>query len=74
MSSLFVLVYRLENVIKKNPAAILVAFDAKGKTFRSEMLQEYKATRKETPDELKCQFAMVREFLNFPLMLLQNNN
>ncbi len=55
---------RLENVIKKNPAAILVAFDAKGKTFRSEMLQEYKATRKETPDELKCQFAMVREFLD----------
>jgi len=55
---------RLENVIKKNPAAILVAFDAKGKTFRSEMLEEYKGTRKETPEELKCQFAIVREFLD----------
>ena len=55
---------RLENVIKKNPAAILVAFDAKGKTFRSDMLEEYKATRKETPDELKCQFAIAREFLD----------
>lgn len=55
---------RLENVIKKNPAAILVAFDAKGKTFRSEMLEEYKGTRKETPEELKCQFAISREFLD----------
>lgn len=55
---------RLENVIKRNPAGILVAFDAKGKTFRSEMLEEYKGTRKETPDELKCQFAMARELLD----------
>jgi len=54
---------RLENVIKKHPECLLVAFDAKGKTFRSDMLEEYKATRKETPDELKCQFAIVREFL-----------
>lgn len=55
---------RLENIIKKNPTAIMVAFDAKGKTFRSEMLEEYKATRKETPEELKSQFAIVREFLD----------
>lgn len=55
---------RLENVIKKHPKGIMVAFDAKGKTFRSDMLEEYKGTRKETPDELKCQFAIVREFLD----------
>lgn len=55
---------RLESVIKKNPTAILVAFDAKGKTFRSEMLEDYKGTRKETPDELKCQFAISREYLD----------
>lgn len=55
---------RLENVLKKNPAGIMVAFDAKGPTFRSEMLEDYKGTRKETPDELKCQFAIVREFLD----------
>lgn len=54
---------RLESVIKRNPAGILVAFDAKGKTFRSDMLEEYKGTRKETPDELKCQFSMARELL-----------
>ncbi|MEG0366350.1 MAG: 5'-3' exonuclease H3TH domain-containing protein, partial [Coprobacillus sp.] len=55
---------RLENIIKKNPKSIMVAFDAKGKTFRSDMLEEYKGTRKETPEELKCQFAMVRELLD----------
>lgn len=55
---------RLENIIKKNPKGIMVAFDAKGKTFRSDMLEDYKGTRKETPDELKCQFAIVREFLD----------
>lgn len=55
---------RLESVIRKKPTAILVAFDAKGKTFRSDMLEDYKATRKETPEELKCQFAMAREFLD----------
>lgn len=55
---------RLESVIKKKPAAILVAFDAKGKTFRSEMLEDYKGTRKETPEELKLQFAISREFLD----------
>ncbi len=55
---------RLQNVIDKNPAAIMVAFDAKGKTFRSDLLDEYKATRKETPSELKCQFPLVRELLD----------
>ena len=55
---------RLESVLKKNPEAIMVAFDAKGKTFRSEMLEDYKGTRKETPDELKCQFSIAREFLD----------
>lgn len=54
---------RLESALKSNPDAIMVAFDAKGKTFRSEMLEEYKATRKETPEELKCQFSMAREYL-----------
>lgn len=55
---------RLESILKKNPEAIMIAFDAKGKTFRSEMLEDYKATRKETPEELKCQFPIVREFLD----------
>ena len=55
---------RLESVIKKHPEGILVAFDAKGKTFRSELQEDYKATRKETPEELKSQFSIAREFLD----------
>lgn len=65
---------RLENVIKKNPKGIMVAFDAKGKTFRSDLLEEYKGTRKETPEELKCQFEIAREFLtahNIPFCELE---
>lgn len=55
---------RLEQLLKQNPEYLVVAFDAKGKTFRSELLEEYKGTRKETPNELICQFSMVREFLD----------
>lgn len=55
---------RLESVLKKNPYAILVAFDAKGKTFRNDLLEDYKGTRKETPEELKAQFSISREFLD----------
>ena len=54
---------RLENVLKNNPDYVVVAFDAKGKTFRNELMQEYKGTRKETPQELISQFALVREYL-----------
>ena len=33
-----------------NPEYIAVVFDLPGKTFRHEKYEEYKATRKETPD------------------------
>lgn len=55
---------RLEACLKQEPDALMVAFDAKGKTFRNELLEEYKGTRKETPEELKIQFSMAREFLD----------
>lgn len=53
----------LQKILERESAYIVVAFDYGKKTFRNDLLDEYKATRKETPDELKCQFAMVREFL-----------
>ena len=53
----------VEKVLRDNPAYIMVAFDAKGKTFRSDKLEEYKATRKKAPDELIQQFPIVREYL-----------
>lgn len=54
----------LQKILDRNAAYIVVAFDYGKKTFRNDLLDAYKATRKETPDELKCQFAMVREFLD----------
>ena len=46
---------------EKNIARCLVVFDAKGKSFRSKIFNEYKANRRETPSELIAQFAIVRE-------------
>ena len=53
----------LQKILERESAYVVVAFDYGKKTFRNDLLDQYKATRKETPDELKCQFAMVREFL-----------
>lgn len=39
----------------------LVLFDAKRKNFRNEIFPEYKATRKETPEELIPQFAIIHD-------------
>ena len=54
----------LQRILQREAAYLVVAFDYGKKTFRNGLLDEYKATRKETPDELKCQFAMIREFLD----------
>lgn len=54
----------LQRILQREAAYLVVAFDYGKKTFRNDLLDEYKATRKETPDELKCQFAMIREFLD----------
>ena len=59
--------YGFTNMINKivneeKPKYIIVAFD-KGKTFRHEKYDDYKAGRIETPDELKKQFPVAKELL-----------
>ncbi len=52
------------------PTHICAAWDHGGKTFRHEASEEYKATRRETPDELIKQMKRVREMLeafNIPI-------
>lgn len=52
------------------PTHICAAWDHGGKTFRHEASEEYKATRRETPDELIKQMARVRQMLeafNIPI-------
>ena len=49
-------------VSEEKPVYMIVAFD-KGKTFRHEKYDDYKAGRIETPDELKKQFPVAKELL-----------
>lgn len=53
----------VEKIISTSPKYVIVAFDYGKKTFRNELLDTYKATRKETPQELVPQFALAREYL-----------
>ncbi len=60
--------YGFINMINKiindeKPNYIMVAFD-KGKTFRHDKYDEYKAGRIEVPDELKMQFPKAKEVLD----------
>ncbi|AOY88989.1 DNA polymerase I [Marinobacter salinus] len=42
---------------------MVVVFDAKGKTFRHEMYEEYKANRPPMPDDLACQIQPIHEIV-----------
>lgn len=46
-----------------NTPYIAVAFDLPGKTVRHEKFKEYKATRKETPNDLKAQIPTIKEII-----------
>ncbi len=48
---------------EQQPDMIAVAFDLPGSTFRHELFDEYKATRRAMPDELAPQMGMAREIL-----------
>tara|TARA_B100001109_G_scaffold120445_1_gene98107 strand:- start:140 stop:2812 length:2673 start_codon:yes stop_codon:yes gene_type:complete len=53
---------------------IIVVFDAKGKTFRSDIYSEYKANRPPMPDELRDQLAPVKSIcraIGFPLIEIE---
>lgn len=50
---------------------IIVVFDAKGKTFRSDVYSDYKANRPPMPDDLREQLAPLKEIcqaIGFPLI------
>ena len=49
-------------ITEENPKYIMVAFDI-GKTFRHEKYDKYKDGRKETPEELKVQFPIIKKIL-----------
>ena len=45
------------------PDYLVVAFDLHGPTFRHEQYEEYKAGRRETPEDLRPQFPLLQELL-----------
>lgn len=50
------------NLIQDNPCAhMVVIFDAKRKNFRNDIYPEYKANRRDTPEELIPQFSLIRQ-------------
>ncbi|MGB1951052.1 MAG: DNA polymerase I [Marinobacter sp.] len=52
---------------------MVVVFDAKGKTFRHDMYEEYKANRPPMPDDLACQIEPIHEMvkaMGLPLLIV----
>lgn len=63
-NALYGFIQMVENAIDRiSPNYVVVCFDMKGKTFRSDIFKEYKGTRQKTPNELEQQFPIVRDVL-----------
>ena len=72
-------IYGITNMLRKlladfEPQYIAVVFDAKGKTFRSDLYKEYKANRPPMPDELRQQIERTHEIveaMGLPLLMVE---
>ncbi len=63
----------LEVITKQKPTHIGVAFDTSAKTFRDEIFTDYKATRQETPEDIRYGIPKVKEIIrgfNIPILEL----
>ncbi len=61
----------LEVLTKQKPTHIAVAFDTSAPTFRDEIFKEYKATRQETPEDIRYGMPKVKEIIrafNIPIL------
>src|SRR5260370_20946287 len=60
------------NLLKsRKPDYLAAAFDGPGRVFRSDLFEEYKAQRKEMPDDLQPQIPVIRrlfEAFNVPVL------
>ncbi|MBT8118160.1 MAG: DNA polymerase I [Gammaproteobacteria bacterium] len=71
-------VYGVINMLNKlveeyKPEHIAVVFDAKGKTFRNDLYEAYKANRPPMPDELRSQIEPLHEIveaLGYPIIVV----
>ena len=71
--------YGVLNMLKRlisqvQPSHIAVVFDAKGKTFRDEMFEQYKSHRPPMPDDLRKQIQPLHDIiraLGIPLLVIE---
>ena len=54
----------IHKIVESEPDYVFVAFDAGKKTFRHLEYGEYKGGRKPTPEELKIQFPIIKNYLD----------
>ena len=55
-------------------SSIITVFDAKGKTFRSDIYSDYKANRPPMPDELRLQLDPIKSIckaIGFPIVEIE---
>ena len=63
-SAIFGFVNTLEDVLKREkPTHIAVAFDPKGKTFRHEAFEQYKAQREATPEDIRLAVPIIKDLI-----------
>lgn len=63
-SAIFGFVNTLEDVLKREkPTHIAVAFDPKGKTFRHEAFEQYKAQRESTPEDIRLAVPIIKNLI-----------
>lgn len=63
-SAAFGFINTLEELLRtENPDLVAVAFDPPGGTFRHEQFPEYKATRDETPEDIRWAVPVIKDFL-----------
>jgi len=71
-SAIFGFVNTLEDVLKREkPTHIAVAFDPKGKTFRHEAYELYKAQREATPEDIRLAVPIIKNLVkayNIPVL------
>ena len=73
-------IYGVINMLKKlvdqyQPEHMAVVFDAKGKTFRNDLYNEYKAHRPPMPDDLRSQIEPIHQIvdaLGYPRIVVPN--
>jgi len=61
----------LEVIQKQKPTHIGIAFDTSAPTFRDEIFKDYKATRQETPEDIRSGIPIVKEIIrgfNIPIV------